>query len=90
MSEAPNKRVYPNRYVKVEDRPREHGVICTECKTSFIAFVKRTHDVCTRCIDKERKESGRELELELWQVEMYLDAMIRQESMPSWQKRKIR
>jgi hypothetical protein len=78
------------RYVPVADRPRQSGVICTECGVSFIAFVERNHDVCTRCIDKERRDQGRELELELWQVEMYLDAMVRQESAMPWDKRKIR
>lgn len=77
-------------YIPMADRPRQNGVICTECGVSFIAFVKRTHDVCTRCIDRDRKEQGRELELELWQVEMYLDAMTRQEHAMPWERRKIR
>jgi len=80
----------PKKYIPMADRPRESGVICTECGISHIAFVKRTHDVCTRCIDKDRREQGRELELELWQVKMYLDSMTRNECAMPWEKRKIR
>jgi len=74
-------------------RPPKELIPCSLCGETFLARPERTHDFCHPCQRKRqsaRQKWGAEVELEHWQVEMYLDAMVRQENLPPWERRKIR
>lgn len=74
-------------------RPPLLAIVCTDCGKQHMASLERAHDMCIKCANKVyQRQRAIEMaqELDGWQVTMYLDAMVRNETAMPWEKRKIR